>query len=63
MNEDIVTPEEQLHNRVQLLEKRVDGLLVMAGIYNRIIQRRVDNEIGEDLKAIQKALRDMKGEE
>ena len=63
MNEDILTPEEQLHNRVQLLEKRVDGLLVMAGIYNHIIQRRVDNEIGEDLKAIQKALRDMKGEE
>ena len=62
MDKNILTPEEQLLNRMQLLEKKVDGLLVMTGIYNRIIERCVDTAMGDDLKAIREALRDMKGE-
>lgn len=51
----------KLKDRVITLENEVAGLMSMCSIYNRIIQRKVDEDIGSDLIAIQKAVRKMKG--
>lgn len=54
---------DNIEEQVQTLQKQIDGLLVMTGIYNKIIKRYVDDSLGEDLKSIQQALRDIKNKE
>lgn len=54
---------DNIEEQIQTLQKQIDGLLVMTGIYNKIIKRYVDDSLGEDLKSIQQALRDIKKKE
>lgn len=54
---------DNIEEQVQTLQKQIDGLLVMTAIYNKIVQRHVDESLGEDLKSIQQALRDIKKKE